>query len=87
MKLKIKWEENVHYDDGAKQVIGEYITTPLGTVRVTLSRQDKDYKTPYLLIRPTQNNLLFRTREEAKQYAEDFLLKELTKLLDLTPTE
>ena len=87
MKLKIKWEENFHYDDGVKHVTGEYITTPLGTVKLTLSLQGKDYKTPYLLIRPTQNNLLFKTREEAKQFAEDFLLKELTKLLDLIPTE
>lgn len=84
MKLKTKWRSRDQYVAGALRAIYEYLETPFGRISITLSSNTDRYMEPYDLSIPGCENRFFSTPGAAKIFAEDYLIREITKLVDMT---
>lgn len=84
MKLKTKWRSHDKYVAGTLQAVCEYLETPFGRITITMSSDTDRYMEPYDLSIPGCENRFFSTPGAAKIFAEDYLIREITKMVDMT---
>lgn len=84
MKLKTKWEHSYRFYQGQQSIAYEYMDTPFGRITITLDETCDRYITPYKLHIPGSDFRFFSTPVAAKLFADDYLIREFTKLIDIT---
>lgn len=84
MKLKTKWEKSYKFHDGRQKIAYEYMDTPFGRITISLDDTFDRYEEPYKLHIPGSDFRFFSVPSAAKQFADEYLLREITKLVDMT---
>lgn len=85
MKLKTKWEQSYKFYAGQQKIAYEYMDTPFGRITIALDGSCDRYEEPYKLHIPGSDFRFFATPSAAKQFADAYLLREITRLIDITP--
>lgn len=84
MKLKTKWEQRYKFYALQQRIACEYMDTPFGRITITLNDIYDRYEQPYKLHIPGSDFIFFSSPSEAKQFTDAYLLREITKLIDMT---
>lgn len=84
MKLKTKWAQSYKFYEGQQKIAYEYMDTPFGRITVVLDPAGDRYEEPYKLHIPGSDFRFFSTPSAAKEFADTYLLREITKLVDMT---